>query len=283
MLIAQITDVHLGFDRDDPDELNRRRLHAVLEALTGLTPRPDLLLATGDLVEDPSDAASYRRLRDALDGLPFPVRFALGNHDGRAAFLEVFPEAETAEGFVQYAIDGGPVRILVLDTLEEGRHGGGFCEARAGWLRARLEEEPDRPTLIALHHPPIETGLSWMTERSDAPWVERLWQVVAEADNVVAMIAGHLHRPVATRWAGTTLVVCPSTAPQVALDLAPIDPEAPDGRAMVVADPPWFGLHLWTGAGLVSHFDTAGGHDVIASYGPSLQPLVRRLAAEREE
>ncbi|MFL6859038.1 MAG: phosphodiesterase [Allosphingosinicella sp.] len=281
MLIAQITDVHLGFDRDDPDELNRRRLDAVLEALTGMTPRPDLLLATGDLVEDPSDVGAYRRLRDALDGLPFPVRFALGNHDGRDAFLEAFPEAETAQGFVQYALEAGPIRILVLDTLEEGRHGGGFCEARADWLRARLEEEPDRPTLIALHHPPIETGLGWMTENSDAPWVGRLWEVVAEADNVVAMIAGHLHRPVTTRWAGTTLVVCPSTAPQVALDLAPIDPEQPDGRAMIVAGPPWFGLHLWTGAGLVSHFDTAGGHDVIARYGPNLQPLVRRLAAER--
>jgi Icc protein len=51
---------------------------------------------------------------------------------------------------------------------------------------------------------------------------------------------------------------------------------------MIVADPPWFGLHLWTGAGLVSHFDTAGGHEVIASYGPELQPLVRMLARERE-
>jgi Icc protein len=281
MLIAQITDIHLGYDRDDPGELNRRRLDAVLDALTGMTPQPDLLLATGDLVEDPSDVASYQRLREALDGLPFPVRFALGNHDSRDAFLSVFPEAETSDGFLQYAIDGGPVRILVLDTLEEGRHGGAFCEGRAAWLRARLEEEPERPTLIALHHPPIESGLSWMTERSDAPWVERLWEVVADADNVVAMIAGHLHRPVTTRWAGTTLAVCPSTAPQVVLDLEPIDPERPDGRAMVVADPPWFGLHLWTGAGLVSHFDTAGGHDVIARYGPELQPLVRMLAAER--
>jgi hypothetical protein len=84
-----------------------------------------------------------------------------------------------------------------------------------------------------------------------------------------------------TQWAGTALVVCPSTAPQVALDLLPIDPERPDGRAMIVADPPWFGLHLWTGAGLVSHFDTAGEHEVIASYGPELQPLVRMLAKER--
>jgi 3',5'-cyclic AMP phosphodiesterase CpdA len=282
MLIAQITDIHLGFDRDDPAEPNRQRLDAVLEALVQTAPRPDLLLATGDLVEDGFDGISYARLRDALVDLPFPVRFALGNHDSRQDFLRWFPEAETAEGFVQYAIEEGPIRILVLDTLEEGRHGGGFCETRAAWLRARLEEEPERPTLIALHHPPIESGLSWMGENGDAPWILRLWEVVAEAQNVVALIAGHLHRPVMTQWAGTALAVCPSTAPQVALDLLPIDPERPDGRAMIVADPPWFGLHLWTGAGLVSHFDTAGGHEVIASYGPELQPLVRMLARERQ-
>jgi 3',5'-cyclic AMP phosphodiesterase CpdA len=282
MLIAQITDIHLGFDPGDPDEFNRRRLDAVLAALTEMAPRPDLLLATGDLVEDGFDDISYERLRDALSDLPFPVHFALGNHDSRDDFLAWFPEAETADGFVQYAIEDHAVRILVLDTLEEGRHGGAFCERRAEWLRERLAEEPDRPTIIALHHPPIETGLSWMTENPDAEWVLRLWDVVAEADNVVAMIAGHLHRPVVTQWAGTTLAICPSTAPQVALDLDRIDPDRPDGRPMIVADPPWFGLHLWTGSGLVSHFDTAGGHNVLATYGPQLQPLVRMVLEERE-
>jgi Icc protein len=281
MLVAQITDIHLGFDPQDPDELNRRRLDAVLAALVEMTPRPDLLLATGDLVEDGFDEISYPRLREILADLPFPVHFALGNHDSRADFLAWFPEAATADGFVQYAIEDHPVRILVLDTLEEGRHGGAFCELRAAWLRDRLGEEPERPTIIALHHPPIETGLSWMTENPDADWVLRLWDVVADSDNVVAMLAGHLHRPVVTQWAGTTLAICPSTAPQVALDLDRIDPDEPDGRPMIVADAPWFGLHLWTGSGLVSHFDTAGGHNVIATYGPQLQPLVRMLLDEK--
>ena len=31
MLIAQITDIHLGFDPDDPAEFNRRRLDQVLQ------------------------------------------------------------------------------------------------------------------------------------------------------------------------------------------------------------------------------------------------------------
>jgi 3',5'-cyclic-AMP phosphodiesterase len=280
-LIAQITDIHLGFEPGNPDEPNRRRLDETLRTLVEMTPRPDLLLMTGDLVEHGGDDEAYARLREAVGTLPFPVFPLPGNHDGRAAFRRVFPSTPEADGFLQYAIDDGPVRILALDTLDEAIHGGAFCEVRARWLSERLAEQPDRPTLIALHHPPIETGLSWMTENPEAGWVRRLEAVVSAAPNVVALVAGHLHRPLVARFAGTLLAVCPATAPQLALDLGTIDPETPDGRAMVVADPPAFALHLWTGDRLVTHFATAGDHDVIARFGPGMQPLVRALAAAR--
>ncbi|HYE28964.1 MAG TPA: phosphodiesterase [Allosphingosinicella sp.] len=283
MLIAQITDIHLGFDQGNPDEFNRRRLDMALRSLEALVPRPALLLATGDLADTGDDSQSYARLREALADLPFPVYYALGNHDGRDAFRASFPDLAMPGGFLQYAIEDHDLRILVLDTLEEGRHGGNFCETRAAWLRQRLAEAPRRPTLIVLHHPPIESGHPWMTENADAEWVGRLESIVAAQDNIVAVIAGHLHRPVVTQWGGTTLAVCPSTAPQVALDFEPIDPDRPDGRAMIVADPPWFALHLWNGRTLVSHFDTAGGHEVLARYGPEMQPLVRMLAAEKAD
>lgn len=283
MLIAQITDIHLGFETGNPDEYNRRRLDCALRRLRELAPRPDLLLATGDLADTGDDCESYARLRLALADLPFPAYFALGNHDGRDAFRASFPDLAMPDGFLQYAIEDYDLRILVLDTLEEGRHGGGFCETRAGWLRARLAEAPERPTLIVLHHPPIETGLSWMTENPEAFWVKRLEAIVSAHGNIVAMIAGHLHRPVVTHWAGTVLAVCPATAPQVALDFEPIDPDAPDGRPMIVADPPCYALHWWNGASLVSHFDTAGDRDILARYGPELQPLVRMLLAEKAQ
>lgn len=279
MLIAQITDVHLGFERGNPDELNRRRLDETLRRLREMRPLPALLLATGDLVDSGGDPASYERLREAVSDLPFPVHFALGNHDDRRAFRSVFGEA--GEGFHHYALEEGPLRILVLDTVEEGRHGGSFCEARSTWLRERLAEAPERPTLIALHHPPIDSGLGWLTEDPGAAWIRRLEGVVAASPNVVALIAGHLHRPIVTRWAGTVLAVCPSTAPQVALELAAIDPERPDERPMIVADPPAFALHWWNGHELITHFDVAGVRKVMARFGPETQPLVRALLAEK--
>lgn len=281
MLIAQITDIHLGFDPDNPAEYNRKRLAAVLRALCRMSPRPDLLLATGDLV-DQGDADSYRRLRGALDGLPFPVRMVLGNHDRRDTFRAEFPEAGTIpSGHVQYVEEAGPVRLVMLDTLDEGRHGGAFCEPRARWLTDRLAEAPGRPTLLVLHHPPIETGIPWMTTALREPWVERLRGAIAGQPQVMGMICGHIHRSLVTRWAGGSVAVCSSTAPQVALELAAIDPETPDGRPMIVADPPAYALHYWNGESLVTHFETADDHVALASYDDRMQGLVRHLLAER--
>ena len=280
MLIGQITDIHLGFDPDNVAEFNRKRLDQVLRHLNAPGSRPDLLLATGDLV-DRGDAESYRRLRNALDACDYPVWPCLGNHDIRENFIAHFPEIPVVDGFVQYEVDTGPLRLLFLDTLEEGRHGGSFCEIRASWLAARLKEQPGKPVVIVMHHPPVEVGIEWMNTHPDEPWVVLFAATIAGHTQVKGIICGHIHRPIVAAWNGTTVAICPSTAPQVALDLSPIDAERPDGRAMIIADPPAFAIHRWNGRELVTHFDNADEHVVLAKYDRNMQPLVRSLLAER--
>ena len=277
MLIAQVTDIHLGFEPDSPREFNRQRLDRTLAALD---PLPDMMLATGDLV-DRGDVDSYARLREAFAGLPFPVHYAMGNHDIRANFAQVFPEVGFADGFLQYVIETEPLRIIVLDTLEEGRHGGAFCETRAAWLEQRLDEAPERRTLIVQHHPPVEVGIAWMNTDPAEPWVHRLAACLEGRDNIAGVICGHIHRAIVTRWAGMTVATCPSTAPQVALELKPIDPGVADGRPLIVADPPAYALHWWNGRELISHFNTAEDHEVLARYDPNLQPMIEHMLAER--
>jgi len=280
MLIAQVTDIHLGFQPDDPAEMNRKRFDDVVESLLALTPQPDLLLATGDLTESGS-IASYQTLKTIADRLPFPVHFALGNHDLRANFRDVFPEVPVCStGHVQYAFVHGPMRFVVLDTLEEGHHGGALSAEQAQWLDETLLED-SRPTVLVLHHPPIETGNGWMTEDLDAPWVQRLAAVVRRHPQIIRMITGHLHRAIVTGWHGTTLAVCPSAAPQVAIDFREIDGENPDGRDMIVAELPGFALHYWTGRDLITHFCAGGEHPVLARYNARMQPTVQHILAER--
>lgn len=253
MLIAQITDLHIGFAGDDPDERNSRRCRQVIACLRALDPLPDLVLVTGDLTER-GDRPSYRRLKEMLAELPMPVKLMTGNHDQRAALLEIFPAATVAGGFVQEAVDYDGRRLILLDTLEEGRAGGAFDEPRAAWLIDRLAEAPATPTLVALHHPPFTVGIDWMDPVADAPWVERLGRIIEASPQVIAMIAGHLHRPIAATFAGRPFVVASSVAPQIALDFRRTDTREPDGRPLIVDEPPSFVLHRWSRGGLVSHF-----------------------------
>ena len=280
MLIGQITDIHLGFDPDNPAEFNRKRLDQVLRHLGEPHNKPDFLLATGDLV-DRGDGDSYRRLRNALSMCDYPVWPCLGNHDVRENFIAHFPEIPVVDGFIQYEVDTGPLRLLFLDTLEEGRHGGSFCEIRARWLSDRLAEQPGKPVIIVMHHPPVEVGIEWMNTDPDEPWVTLFAKTIAGHTQIKSLICGHLHRPIVAAWNGTTVAICPSTAPQVALDLTPIDPDRPDGRPMIIADPPAFALHRWNGRELVTHFDNADEHVMLAKYDENMQPLVRSLLAER--
>ena len=282
MLIAQISDTHLGFVPDDPDEMNAHRLRAVLDHLFVAMPRrPDLLLATGDLTER-GDEASYRRLRAILDTVPVPVLCAVGNHDLRSNFLRVFDDVPASDGgFVQYVVDTDTLRIVVLDTLEEGRHGGAFCTVRAAWLAARLAEAPDRPTLIVLHHPPFPTGIPWMTTDPREPWVHRLANAIAGHRQIVGMVCGHIHRAIFGRLDDTVVAVCPSTAPAVALELQPMDPETPDGRPMVIEAAPACTLHLWDGARLVTHHSRVEPAPLIVRYDETMHGIVRKVFAER--
>lgn len=280
MLIAQVTDMHLGFDPGNPAELNRKRFDHVLRQLIEGPNRPDLLLVTGDLTEH-GDVDSYRRLANALGVCPFPVYPCLGNHDDRDNFARHFPQVPIASDFVQYCVELENLRMIVLDTLEPGRHGGGFCEARAAWLKARLAEQPDVPTVIVMHHPPFDAGIEWMATDPGEPWVDRFANTIAGQPQIQAVLCGHLHRAIVARWRGVSVTVCPSTAPQLALDLRPIDPDRPDNRTMVIADAPGYALHRWSNHGLVTLFDTAEDHVMLAKFDGGMQPLVRSLIDER--
>ncbi len=282
MLIAQITDLHIGFDRDNPHELNIRRLNLVIDALNERTPKPDLLLVTGDLVEHGDDVDSYRHMHALVGRWQGPMLWAIGNHDDRAHFRAELPQVPVdTNGFIQYEAEIGGLRWIMLDTLDAGRHGGMICEQRGAWLIERLAEKTDLPTVIILHHPPVDTGIEWMSALPCEGWVQRLEAIIEPAKQIVCLIAGHVHRPIATTFAGKPLVISPSTAPLVALDLEAVDPLHPDGRALIIADAPAYAMHYWDGSRILTHFEIAGPRHVLASYDSNLQPMMKAFLEER--
>lgn len=283
MLIAQVTDCHIGFDPSDPEEDNVRRLRAVLAALSDGPNRPDLLLLTGDLTNG-GEPAMYARLAELLAHCPFPVRLVPGNWDNRQTLRATFAETECADGFIQLEVPLPGLRLIALDSTEPGRHGGAFCEVRAKWLSERLDADPETPVIIAMHHPPVETGLEWLDCGAGEAWVQRFAQAIAGRSQIKAIIAGHLHRTIHTSLSGIPLIVCPASAPHVTLDLSSIEPDLPDGRPLVTDEPAGYALHRWDGERLTSHFGVAAigaPWPVLARFDESMAKTVSHNARER--
>jgi 3',5'-cyclic AMP phosphodiesterase CpdA len=258
MLIAQITDLHIS----TPGSVNDRHfrtaehLERAVAHLNGLTPRPDVVLATGDLVER-GQPEEYARLRAILDRLAMPLYVIPGNHDAREALARAYADRGYLPrdgGFLHYTVEEWPVRLIGLDTHVPGASGGHMCAERLAWLDARLGEGPARPTVVFMHHPPFVTGMSAMDGMGLEGKAE-LAAVIGRHPQVEGVLCGHVHRPMTRRFAGTVATTCPATAHQLALDLVPVQ------RLAVVMEPPACMLHLWLGAdaGLVSHVSVIGG------------------------
>ncbi|HUC60787.1 MAG TPA: phosphodiesterase [Alphaproteobacteria bacterium] len=257
MLIAQITDLHvtssgrLAYGQVD----TVAALEAAVAGLNALSPQPDLVVATGDLV-DLGTAEEYALLRAILGRLKAPVFVIPGNHDARDALGAAFGAdgyLPAAGEYLHYTLEDWPLRLIALDTLVPGEGHGALDAARLDWLARRLAEQPERPTIVLMHHPPFPTGIAHMDAIGLLEGADALGALVAQNPAIERVLCGHVHRAIQARWHGTIASIAPSTAHQVRLDLSA------DAPSSFMLEPPGYQLHLWReGVGIVSHTASIG-------------------------
>lgn len=267
-LLAQLTDLHIV----DPVQVavegrelyvdNNRRLELAVDRVVAETVSPDAVILTGDLTDlgTPTEMAV---LSERLAPLTMPVLAVPGNHDRRDTFRDTFDLPWASESNLSWVVDVGPVRIIGLDTvvadrdrvhsLDDMQHHGEFDDERADWLDRALGEAPDRPTMIAMHHPPFPTGIGWM-DAMGLRGADRFADVIADRPHLTRIVAGHIHRTITATISGVTASTSVATVHQVELDLAPGAP------VQIVCDPPGYTLHRFDRQGRwishVRHFDT---------------------------
>lgn len=248
VLIAQLTDTHVRSHETTCTSFvdNNARLAEAVSSLNAESPRPAAVVATGDLTEE-ARASEFAELGSLFDLLAAPVLLPLpGNHDERAQLRALFPDVPwTGGGHLSWDVAVQGVRLVGLDTIRPGEHGGEFDSERERWLRDRLADRHGGVTILAMHHPPFATGISWM-DRAGFVGLDRLARVLADHP-VDRIICGHLHRPITSAIAGIPVQVGLSTVQNVALDLAV------DAEPMIIHDPAGYQLHLVADGRVVTH------------------------------
>jgi 3',5'-cyclic-AMP phosphodiesterase len=217
--IIWLTDLHLVEPgRDWPAGVDPlARLRACLEEVRTFHWDAERIVVSGDLVQLRNRGA-YSTLRAELEQLPIPYRLLAGNHDDRDSLLQVFPEIEHVDGFVQGTEELDGARLLYLDTLaRDGKHHGELCPARLSWIGDQIRSADERPLLIFQHHPPCAIGVPAL-DRLRLLDSEELARLVRGRSGPTHLFCGHLHRNVSGLWAGHPFASVKSPHVQFALD-----------------------------------------------------------------
>lgn len=225
--LIHITDTHIL----PPGEVlhgevdSARHLKETVQQINRMRPLPDVVIITGDLVEH-GDKVCYRHFVELIKPLKMPTFVLPGNHDNPQLMSEVFAATShfpVSDSTFQYAIEGFPFRILALNSHADGTELPQLGERRLAWLAEQLTQS-DKPALIALHHPPMTTGIE-LIDMGGSEWYRGLKSVLAEHDHVKLVICGHCHTDLSGRIGQVPVYLAPATAHQLVstrgLNIAP--------------------------------------------------------------
>ena len=256
--IIQITDPHLF--KDTNGELlginTQASFSQVLSEIQQQQYDYDLVLATGDLVQDNSDEG-YLRFRQEVKALNNKMVFWIpGNHDFQPKMFEILKEDSVSAK--KHILLGDKWQILLLDSQVQGVPHGQLEAEELDWLKLKLQEHPQRYSLVVLHHHLLSTGSAWL-DQHNLRNANELAEVLAPFKNVKALLYGHIHQQVDSEWLGYQVMATPSTCIQFKADS--------NTFALDVAQPGWREIDLHADG----HIETRVKRIQQASFLPNMQ------------
>jgi 3',5'-cyclic-AMP phosphodiesterase len=210
MLVVQITDTHLFAEAEGEMYGCRTRdsFDAVIDAIANLSPRPDVLLLTGDISQDDSPA-SYLYVRSRLQDLNIPTHWLPGNHDQNLE-ARAFLNQGCISGDRNFVRGGW--QFILLDSMVEQQPYGELSAQQLQFLDEQLVM--DLPTLIAIHHQAIPSGLTYM-DNMGLKNAAALLTRVEQASQVKVVLNGHIHHEFSAMHQGVQFLATPSTCVQL--------------------------------------------------------------------
>ena len=195
---ALLSDPHLAAD---PNLTSRRvnmtaNFKQVTREVLDLPSPPAAVLISGDCAYNSGELADYAHLAGLLQPIRkqgFPVHLTLGNHDHRQHFWQTFIDEEKAARPLldrQMALlKTAEANWFILDSLDVTLSSPGLLGTeQLQWLARALDENPNKPAILVIHHNPGLNGGN-LGLKDTLP----LFEVIRPRKQLKAYIYGHTH------------------------------------------------------------------------------------------
>ncbi|RBW42575.1 3',5'-cyclic-AMP phosphodiesterase [Psychromonas sp. B3M02] len=209
--LLQITDTHLFADCEK-DLLGIKTVasyDAIIEHAAKYAGQCAAVLCTGDLSQDHS-AQSYVDFSERIKTLSMPCYWLPGNHD----MQEIMLPSLLAEGLAQAKqIVSEHWQIILLDSQVSGVPYGHLSDSQLSFLQQKLQQYPDKHTLIAVHHHVLPVGAAWLDQHI-LKNNDQFIALISQFDNVNAVLSGHVHQSFDQVKNNVRYITSPSTCVQ---------------------------------------------------------------------
>ncbi len=207
--LLQITDCHLG---SQPNEellgLNTDESLRDVLALMKEQEQPDMILCTGDVSNDGGVSSYERFLAFVREFFPeTPLAWLPGNHDDPTNMDQVSDLPIEAH----HAVAGW--NLIFLDSKIPMEEGGELQPSELKRMECELQNHPDTPTIVFLHHQAVNVGSAWVDQYTIKN-NETFFEIIDRYDNVKAVSWGHIHQEFNDVREGVSLLATPSTCVQ---------------------------------------------------------------------
>lgn len=189
--IIQISDTHLYADplKALLGVPSQKSLEAVIQLLQKEAGPIDLILHSGDLSQDGSEA-SYIRLAEMLKIFNVPVYCVPGNHDNAKVMNVLYPR-ETISNHKHIVLKNW--HMILLNSQKPGAVEGYLDSTQLQYLQHCLQAYPEHQAVIVFHHQPVPVGAQWL-DNLGLTNADEFWETISHYPKVNTILFGHVHQ-----------------------------------------------------------------------------------------
>ncbi|WP_392561811.1 3',5'-cyclic-AMP phosphodiesterase [Orbus sturtevantii] len=210
--ILHITDTHLFANESDSllGIKTNASFNAVIDEIKQQPCDFDLIVATGDFVQDGSKSA-YLRFANAINQFPMPCVWLAGNHDVYTNMKLVFEQQKLPEK--KTVLLGDNWLVILLNSQVQGEAFGMLSDAELAFLSLTIEQYPDKFIMIFLHHHPVMSNCQWLDQHC-LKNSQQFGLLVKQYQHIKSIAWGHIHQRSERIWHHCKVFSTPSTCVQ---------------------------------------------------------------------